>query len=51
MRRRQILKEELRERRKHLESLMAEQQRRSGHAHSPCRSDHQQALPLSRDER
>ncbi|KAK0148394.1 Pericentriolar material 1 protein [Merluccius polli] len=50
MRRHQILREELRERRKRLESLMAEQQRRSGshaHGHSPCRSDRQQEQPFS----
>ncbi|XP_023273199.1 pericentriolar material 1 protein isoform X2 [Seriola lalandi dorsalis] len=56
MRRHQILREELRQRRKHLESLMAEHQRRSGLSDSPCRTDDQGGLatpsqPISRDER
>uniref|UniRef100_A0A7N9B0H2 Pericentriolar material 1 n=1 Tax=Mastacembelus armatus TaxID=205130 RepID=A0A7N9B0H2_9TELE len=56
MRRHQILREELRQRRKHLESLMAEHQRRSGLNDSPCRTDDQDGLatpsqPVSRDER
>lgn len=56
MRRHQILREELRQRRKHLESLMAEHQRRSGCNDSPQRGDNPEALatpsqPVSRDER
>ncbi|XP_045074935.1 pericentriolar material 1 protein-like isoform X3 [Coregonus clupeaformis] len=56
MRRHQILREELRQRRKHLESLMAEHQRRSGLSDSPYRMEdpdgHAAASqPLSRDER
>uniref|UniRef100_A0AAZ3RU34 Pericentriolar material 1 protein C-terminal domain-containing protein n=1 Tax=Oncorhynchus tshawytscha TaxID=74940 RepID=A0AAZ3RU34_ONCTS len=57
MRRHQILREELRQRRKHLESLMAEHQRRSGLSDSPYRLEdpegHATAAtqPLSRDER
>uniref|UniRef100_A0A674EGK5 Pericentriolar material 1 n=1 Tax=Salmo trutta TaxID=8032 RepID=A0A674EGK5_SALTR len=57
MRRHQILREELRQRRKHLESLMAEHQRRSGRSDSPYRMEdpegHAAAAtqPLSRDER
>ncbi|XP_041640033.1 pericentriolar material 1 protein isoform X2 [Cheilinus undulatus] len=56
MRRHQILREELRQRRKHLESLMAEHQRRSGLNDSPRRIDDQEGLdtpsqPVSRDER
>ncbi|XP_024914679.1 pericentriolar material 1 protein isoform X3 [Cynoglossus semilaevis] len=57
MRRHQILREELRQRRKHLESLMAEHQRRSGLDDSPTRrNDDQDSLatpsqPVSRDER
>uniref|UniRef100_A0A665TA28 Pericentriolar material 1 n=1 Tax=Echeneis naucrates TaxID=173247 RepID=A0A665TA28_ECHNA len=56
MRRHQILREELRQRRKHLESLMAEHQRRSALRDSPCRTEVQDSLatpsqPLSRDER
>nr|XP_046274495.1 pericentriolar material 1 protein isoform X2 [Scatophagus argus] len=56
MRRHQILREELRQRRKHLESLMAEHQRRSGVSDSPQRTDDQEGLatpsqPISRDER
>ncbi|KAG8014670.1 Pericentriolar material 1 protein, partial [Nibea albiflora] len=56
MRRHQILREELRQRRKHLESLMAEHQRRSGLSDSPRRIDDQDGLatpsqPVSRDER
>ncbi|CAN9510235.1 unnamed protein product [Ophioblennius macclurei] len=39
MRRHQILREELRQRRKHLESLMAEHQRRSGLDDSPSRME------------
>ncbi|CAB1328145.1 unnamed protein product [Coregonus sp. 'balchen'] len=55
MRRHQILREELRQRRKHLESLMAEHQRRSGLSDSPYRMEdpdgHAAASqPLSRDE-
>lgn len=53
MRRHQILREELRQRRKHLEQLMAEHQR---HSDSPHRPDEQEdiattSLPVSRDER
>nr|XP_029529446.1 pericentriolar material 1 protein-like isoform X4 [Oncorhynchus nerka] len=55
MRRHQILREELRQRRKHLESLMAEHQRRSGLSDSPYRMEdpegHAATQPLSRDER
>uniref|UniRef100_A0A8C4NXY3 Pericentriolar material 1 n=1 Tax=Dicentrarchus labrax TaxID=13489 RepID=A0A8C4NXY3_DICLA len=56
MRRHQILREELRQRRKHLECLMAEHQRRSGLGDSPQRIDDQEGLatpsqPVSRDER
>nr|XP_061840070.1 pericentriolar material 1 protein isoform X3 [Nerophis lumbriciformis] len=55
MRRHQILREELRQRRKHLESLMAEHQRRSGIAYSPCRTNEQAGssseIVGSRDER
>ncbi|CAL9699916.1 unnamed protein product [Knipowitschia caucasica] len=57
MRRHQILREELRQRRKHLESLMAEHQRRSGNSDSTHRTDDQEdvttttSLPISRDER
>ncbi|KAI3352504.1 hypothetical protein L3Q82_005455 [Scortum barcoo] len=56
MRRHQILREELRQRRKHLESLMAEHQRRSGLTDSPRHIDGQEGLatpsqPVSRDER
>ncbi|KAM9530637.1 pericentriolar material 1 protein-like isoform 4-T4 [Salvelinus alpinus] len=57
MRRHQILREELRQRRKHLESLMAEHQRRSGLSDSPYRmedsEDHAASAtqPLGRDER
>ncbi|XP_051983523.1 pericentriolar material 1 protein-like isoform X2 [Xyrauchen texanus] len=51
MRRHQILREELRQRRKHLESLMAEQQRRSTLNDSPFRSDTRDTQSYSRDER
>ncbi|KAK1886393.1 Pericentriolar material 1 protein [Dissostichus eleginoides] len=56
MRRHQILREELRQRRKHLESLMAEHQRRSGLGDSPRQIDDSEGLaspsqPVSRDER
>uniref|UniRef100_A0A8D2ZGA6 Pericentriolar material 1 n=1 Tax=Scophthalmus maximus TaxID=52904 RepID=A0A8D2ZGA6_SCOMX len=56
MRRHQILREELRQRRKHLECLMAEHQRRSGVGDSPRQTDEQDSLatpsqPVSRDER
>ncbi|XP_037326765.2 pericentriolar material 1 protein isoform X4 [Pungitius pungitius] len=56
MRRHQILREELRQRRKHLESLMAEHQRRSGLGDSPRRADDPEGLAtpsksVSRDER
>ncbi|XP_071401682.1 pericentriolar material 1 protein isoform X1 [Centroberyx affinis] len=56
MRRHQILREELRQRRKHLESLMAEHQRRSGLSDSPYRIEDPEShatasQPLSRDER
>ncbi|XP_029949631.1 pericentriolar material 1 protein isoform X2 [Salarias fasciatus] len=44
MRRHQILREELRQRRKHLESLMAEHQRRSGLDDFPCRMEDQEDL-------
>ncbi|XP_032356497.1 pericentriolar material 1 protein isoform X4 [Etheostoma spectabile] len=56
MRRHQILREELRQRRKHLESLMAEHQRRNGLSDSPRRVDDSEGpatptQPVSRDER
>lgn len=56
MRRHQILREELRQRRKQLECLMAEHQRRSGNSDSTHRTDDQEdittnSLPVSRDER
>lgn len=56
MRRHQIVREELRQRRKHLECLMAEHQRRVGLGESPQRGDNQEGLaassqPISRDER
>uniref|UniRef100_A0A3B4B5G1 Pericentriolar material 1 protein C-terminal domain-containing protein n=1 Tax=Periophthalmus magnuspinnatus TaxID=409849 RepID=A0A3B4B5G1_9GOBI len=55
MRRHQILREELRQRRKHLECLMAEHQRRSGNSDSTHRTEEQDdittTLPISRDER
>ncbi|XP_072318629.1 pericentriolar material 1 protein isoform X2 [Eucyclogobius newberryi] len=60
MRRHQILREELRQRRKHLECLMAEHQRRSGNSDSTHRTEDQEditttttstSLPISRDER
>ncbi|KAL7841075.1 hypothetical protein SRHO_G00247660 [Serrasalmus rhombeus] len=51
MRRHQVLREELRQRRKHLESLMAEQQRRSALSDSPYRSDKHTTRNYSRDER
>ncbi|XP_067261467.1 pericentriolar material 1 protein isoform X1 [Chanodichthys erythropterus] len=51
MRRHQILREELRQRRKHLESLMAEQQRRSTLTDSPFRSDTHETQSYSRDEK
>ncbi|XP_059198657.1 pericentriolar material 1 protein isoform X2 [Centropristis striata] len=56
MRRHQILREELRQRRKHLESLMAEHQRRSGLGDSPRRIGDSEGLatpsqPVSTDER
>uniref|UniRef100_A0A8C8BW61 Pericentriolar material 1 protein C-terminal domain-containing protein n=1 Tax=Oncorhynchus tshawytscha TaxID=74940 RepID=A0A8C8BW61_ONCTS len=55
MRRHQILREELRQRRKHLESLMAEHQRRSGLSDSPYKMEdpegHAASQPLSRDKR
>uniref|UniRef100_A0A3P8RDC1 Pericentriolar material 1 protein C-terminal domain-containing protein n=1 Tax=Astatotilapia calliptera TaxID=8154 RepID=A0A3P8RDC1_ASTCA len=56
MRRHQILREELRQRRKHLESLMAEHQRRSGLGDSACQIEDQEGIatpsqPVSRDER
>ncbi|XP_066515864.1 pericentriolar material 1 protein isoform X2 [Hoplias malabaricus] len=51
MRRHQVLREELRQRRKHLESLMAEQQRRSTLTDSPFRSDIHSSRNYSRDER
>ncbi|XP_041840164.1 pericentriolar material 1 protein isoform X2 [Melanotaenia boesemani] len=56
MRRRQILREDLRQRRKHLESLMAEHQRRSGLSDSPCQIEDEEdnvtpSQPVSRDER
>uniref|UniRef100_A0A8C2ZV87 Pericentriolar material 1 n=1 Tax=Cyclopterus lumpus TaxID=8103 RepID=A0A8C2ZV87_CYCLU len=56
MRRHQILREELRQRRKHLESLMAEHQRRRGLGESPRRMEDSEVLAtpsqsVSRDER
>ncbi|XP_059407975.1 pericentriolar material 1 protein isoform X3 [Carassius carassius] len=51
MRRHQMLREELRQRRKHLESLMAEQQRRNTINDSPFRSDTHETQSYSRDER
>ncbi|XP_051941138.1 pericentriolar material 1 protein [Hippocampus zosterae] len=54
MRRHQVAREELRQRRKHLESLMAEHQRRRGLVGSLCGADEQAApsqLAASRDER
>ncbi|KAM4750962.1 pericentriolar material 1 protein isoform 2-T4 [Anableps anableps] len=56
MRRRQILREDLRQRRKHLESLMAEHQRRSGLCDSPCQMEEQEgsatlSQSINRDER
>ncbi|XP_047433144.1 pericentriolar material 1 protein isoform X2 [Mugil cephalus] len=54
MRRHQILREELRQRRKHLESLMAEHQRRSGLGDSSCQDQEGIAAAsqsVSRDER
>lgn len=56
MRRHQILREELRQRRKHLESLMAEHQRRSGISDPSRHMDDQDSpttppQPISRDER
>ncbi|KAK2908696.1 hypothetical protein Q8A67_004533 [Cirrhinus molitorella] len=51
MRRHQVLREELRQRRKHLESLMAEQQRRSTLNESPFRSETHDTQSYSRDER
>lgn len=56
MRHHQILREELRQRRKHLESLMAEHQRRTGLNESPRRTEDQEIFaspsqPVSRDER
>ncbi|XP_057187139.1 pericentriolar material 1 protein isoform X3 [Triplophysa rosa] len=51
MRRHQILREELRQRRKHLESLMAEQQRRSALTDSTFRSDIHDIQSYNRDER
>ncbi|RVE76057.1 hypothetical protein OJAV_G00004850 [Oryzias javanicus] len=56
MRRRQIMREDLRQRRKHLESLMAEHQRRNGFADLSCPiDDHEEnaapSLSVSRDER
>ncbi|XP_073768673.1 pericentriolar material 1 protein isoform X32 [Danio rerio] len=51
MRRHQMLREELRQRRKQLESLMAEQQRRSTLPDSPFRSDTHETQSYSRDER
>lgn len=56
MRHHQILREELRQRRKHLESLMAEHQRRTGLNDSPRRIEDQEIFaspsqPVSRDER
>ncbi|XP_038127796.1 pericentriolar material 1 protein isoform X1 [Cyprinodon tularosa] len=56
MRRGQILREDLRQRRKHLESLMAEHQRRSGPCDSPCPMEDQEGSAtlshsINRDER
>lgn len=54
MRRDQILREELRQRRKHLEYLIAEHQRRSGLTDSVQQNRESLASPshtLSRDER
>uniref|UniRef100_A0A8B9HIN3 Pericentriolar material 1 n=1 Tax=Astyanax mexicanus TaxID=7994 RepID=A0A8B9HIN3_ASTMX len=51
MRRHQVLREELRQRRKHLESLMAEQQRRSTLTDSPYRSDAHTPCNFSHEER
>uniref|UniRef100_A0A3B5LAV8 Pericentriolar material 1 n=1 Tax=Xiphophorus couchianus TaxID=32473 RepID=A0A3B5LAV8_9TELE len=56
MRRRQILREDLRQRRKQLESLMAEHQRRSGFRDSPCQMEEQDgsatlSQSINRDER
>ncbi|CAF96606.1 unnamed protein product [Tetraodon nigroviridis] len=54
MRRHQMLREELRQRRKHLEYLIAEHQRRSGLTDSPQHNRESLASPshtLSRDER
>uniref|UniRef100_W5KNN2 Pericentriolar material 1 n=1 Tax=Astyanax mexicanus TaxID=7994 RepID=W5KNN2_ASTMX len=51
MRRHQVLREELRQRRKHLESLMAEQQRRSTLTDSPYRSDAHTPRNFSHEER
>uniref|UniRef100_A0A3P9MSA6 Pericentriolar material 1 n=1 Tax=Poecilia reticulata TaxID=8081 RepID=A0A3P9MSA6_POERE len=56
MRRRQILREDLRQRRKQLESLMAEHQRRSGFRDSPCQLEEQEgsatlSQSINRDER
>lgn len=51
MRRHQMLREELRQRRKHLESLMAEQQRRSTLNDTSFRSDMHETQSYSRDER
>ncbi|XP_077379388.1 pericentriolar material 1 protein isoform X2 [Festucalex cinctus] len=54
IRRHQVVREELRQRRKHLESLMAEHQRRCGLPGIPCGTDVQACpsqLTRSRDER
>ncbi|XP_037106669.1 pericentriolar material 1 protein isoform X2 [Syngnathus acus] len=54
MRRHQVAREDLRQRRKQLESLMAEHQRRRGLADSPCGTEEQAGpsqLAESRDER
>ncbi|XP_035385591.1 pericentriolar material 1 protein isoform X2 [Electrophorus electricus] len=51
MRRHQVLREELRQRRKHLESLMAEQQRRSTLTDTPYRADIHTACSFNRDDR
>ncbi|KAG9335981.1 hypothetical protein JZ751_003380 [Albula glossodonta] len=58
MRRHQILREELRQRRKQLECLMAEQQRRTGLSDTICRDEGAEptppqptSQPVSRDER
>uniref|UniRef100_A0A9R1SJW0 Pericentriolar material 1 n=2 Tax=Cyprinus carpio TaxID=7962 RepID=A0A9R1SJW0_CYPCA len=51
MRRHQMLREELRQRRKQLESLMAEQQRRNTLNDSSFRSDTHETQSYSRDER